>query len=105
MMSEKLDDASYNEGRAAFDTGVSLRSVVEQFLAAETPADEAKTLSAALGFADGLLDQVRTPVWPREVVVEHSDGTVSLFSQVEVIDGTIRARRAGDVFRAETGVR
>jgi hypothetical protein len=37
----------------------------------------------------------------REIVVEHSDGTVSLLANVDHIDGTVRGRRAGDVFREE----
>ncbi len=40
--------------------------------------------------------------WPREVVVEHADGTVSLLANVDLIDGNIRGRRAGDIFREET---
>jgi hypothetical protein len=39
--------------------------------------------------------------WPREVVVENGDGTVSLLADIAVIDGTtVRARRADDVFRS-----
>jgi hypothetical protein len=41
--------------------------------------------------------------WPREVVVEHGDGTVSLLANVAVSEGTVRNRRAGDVFREELG--
>jgi hypothetical protein len=37
--------------------------------------------------------------WPREVVVEHGDGTVSLLANVSFIEGVVRGRRAGDVFR------
>ena len=40
--------------------------------------------------------------WPREVVVDHGDGTVSLFANVSAIDRDreeIRARRASDQFR------
>jgi hypothetical protein len=58
-MDQKLDDASYNEGRAAFATGASIRSIIEQLAAADTPADEVKTMSAAIGFADALLDLLR----------------------------------------------
>ncbi|UPJ65235.1 hypothetical protein [Bradyrhizobium sp. 191] len=39
---------------------------------------------------------------PREVVVDHGDGTVSSLMDakfLEVIDGIVRGRRAGDVFR------
>lgn len=37
--------------------------------------------------------------WPREVVVEHGDGTVSLFQDVDQVDWkAVRGRRAGDVF-------
>ncbi len=38
--------------------------------------------------------------WPREVVVDHGDGTVSLLQDIALVDGKkIRGRRAGDVFR------
>jgi hypothetical protein len=39
--------------------------------------------------------------WPREVVVEHGDGTVSLFAghERDGVDGIIRSRRADDVIR------
>ena len=39
---------------------------------------------------------------PREVVVDHGDGTVSPLMEahfLEVIDGLVRGRRADDVFR------
>ncbi|MBW7968122.1 hypothetical protein [Bradyrhizobium sp. BR 10289] len=39
---------------------------------------------------------------PREVVVDHGDGTVSPLMEakfLELIDGIVRARRAGDVMR------
>ncbi|MBR0962248.1 hypothetical protein [Bradyrhizobium japonicum] len=39
---------------------------------------------------------------PREVVVDHGDGTVSPLMEarfLEVVDGIVRGRRAGDVFR------
>jgi hypothetical protein len=39
--------------------------------------------------------------WPREVVVERDDGTVSLLADASVVDGTVRARRADDVIREE----
>lgn len=39
--------------------------------------------------------------WPREIVVDHGDGTVSLFANAGAGDGVIRPRRAGDVFREE----
>ena len=38
--------------------------------------------------------------WPKEIVVDHGDGTVSLFANVaDAHRSQIRARRAGDVFR------
>ncbi|MET4206856.1 hypothetical protein [Bradyrhizobium sp. LA2.1] len=38
--------------------------------------------------------------WPREVVVDHGDGTVSLLQDVDAIDwAKVRGRRAGDVIR------
>jgi hypothetical protein len=46
-------------------------------------------------------DRGRAPRWPREVVVEHDDGTVSLLADVSVTAGTVRARRAGDRFRED----
>jgi hypothetical protein len=58
-MDQTLDDASYKEGRAAFAAGASIRSIVEECLASDTKLDEAKTFSAALGFADALLDVIR----------------------------------------------
>lgn len=42
--------------------------------------------------------------WPREIVVEHGDGTVSLFQDVDQVDWSqVRGRRAGDVFRGNVG--
>lgn len=61
-MTEKIDDASYDEGRAAFAAGASLRSIVEQCVAAdEANSHEAadKEISGALGFVDALLDMIR----------------------------------------------
>lgn len=58
-MDQKFDEASYNEGRAAFEAGASIRSIVEQCAAAGTPVDDVKTMSAAIGFADALLDVIR----------------------------------------------
>ncbi|MCP1998789.1 hypothetical protein [Nitrobacter winogradskyi] len=38
--------------------------------------------------------------WPREVVVDHGDGTVSLLANVDdLAGGIIRVRRVDDVFR------
>lgn len=38
--------------------------------------------------------------WPREIVVDHGDGTVSLFANVDgAHHSQIRGRRADDVFR------
>ncbi|UGA45961.1 hypothetical protein HU230_0007960 [Bradyrhizobium quebecense] len=38
--------------------------------------------------------------WPREIVVDHGDGTVSLLANVPEIRGAVvRGRRAGDVLR------
>lgn len=68
-MAEKIDDASYAEGRAAFASGASLRSIIESMLAtddAPTTAarrdQEAKAMGRALGFADALLDFIRHPI-------------------------------------------
>ena len=38
--------------------------------------------------------------WPREIVVDHGDGTVSLLANVDMIRGAnVRGRRADDIFR------
>jgi hypothetical protein len=58
-MDQKLDDASYQEGRAAFAAGASIRSIVEQCTNADAPADDLKAMSGAIGFADALLDVLR----------------------------------------------
>jgi hypothetical protein len=39
--------------------------------------------------------------WPKEVVVEHNDGTVSLYSGFAGENDVIRARRAGDIIRED----
>lgn len=63
----KIDEDSYNEGRAAFAAGASLRSIAEQCLTMmDKPGapgpDDIKVFSGALGFADALLDQIRNPL-------------------------------------------
>jgi len=58
-MQHQIDDASYAEGRAAFTSGASLRSIVEQVIAAGDDEPDMKTLSGALGFFDALLDFLR----------------------------------------------
>lgn len=60
-MDQKIDDASYNEGRADFDNGVTLRSVVERVMVADSAPEEAKAFSLALGFLDGVLAALRNP--------------------------------------------
>ena len=60
-MQEKLDEAGYREGRDAFAAGASIRSIVERCEASDTPLDDLKSLSAAIGFADALLDRLRRP--------------------------------------------
>lgn len=59
---DAFDEASYREGRADFTNGLSLRSLVEQYAAAEAQgiAHETKAMSRALGFADALLDKLRS---------------------------------------------
>lgn len=43
--------------------------------------------------------------WPREIAVDHGDGTVSLLQDIAIINGsTVRARRADDVFRKDKPV-
>jgi hypothetical protein len=44
---------------------------------------------------------------PREVIVDHGDGTVSPLMEakfLDVVDGIVRARRAGDVVRKASTV-
>ncbi len=67
-MAEKIDDASYAEGRAAFAAGASLRSIVEQCMASD---DDIKTFSSALGFADAVLDHIRMPQELQALVRAH----------------------------------
>ena len=57
--SEKIDDVTYNDGRAAFESGASLRSIVEALRAADTDIDFNIAMSGALGFADAALDRLR----------------------------------------------
>ncbi len=54
-----IDEASYNEGRAAFRSGASLRSIVEALRSAEADGDFDIAMSGALGFADAALDKLR----------------------------------------------
>jgi hypothetical protein len=70
-MTEVIDDASYAEGRAAFATGASLRSIVEQIAAAKQASDPdaMKAVSGAIGFADALLDMLRGKQAPVHGVV------------------------------------
>lgn len=63
----KLDEQQYEAGRQAFSGGVSIRNVAERFSASgelpgvlEDPDDEIKTMSFAIGFADALLDMLRS---------------------------------------------
>lgn len=59
MADLKIDDASYQEGRASFASGASLREVVE-FICAADVVDEHKVMSSAVGFFDALLDLLRS---------------------------------------------
>lgn len=66
-MPEEIDDAAYEAGKAAFSNGASLRSVVDRLLEriavgqlAVTEDDDVKTASFALGFADALIDRLRS---------------------------------------------
>lgn len=60
----KIDDASYQEGRAAFAAGASLRGIVEQIdaegLDQLDQLDQIKVVSSAIGFFDALLDLLRS---------------------------------------------
>lgn len=58
-MKNDIDDASYNEGRAAFNAGASVRQIVEAFAKADTDVSEAKAVSGALGFLDAAFDRLR----------------------------------------------
>lgn len=55
-----LDPQAYEEGRAAFAAGTTLRAVAERIMAAG-PAEEDKVMSLALGFADELITLLRHP--------------------------------------------
>lgn len=57
--SEKIDDVTYNDGRAAFAAGASLRSIVEAIRTADTDVEFDIAMSGALGFADAALDKLR----------------------------------------------
>lgn len=56
----KIDDASYQEGRAAFMSGATLRDIVDEIDAVGPDAlDEQKVISSTIGFFDALLDHLR----------------------------------------------
>ncbi|RJF70872.1 hypothetical protein D4Q52_14680 [Rhodopseudomonas palustris] len=58
----QIDDASYQEGRAAFARGGSLRAIVDQIAKSDLDdVAEGQIFSGALGFLDGLLDHLREP--------------------------------------------
>ncbi|ETR79326.1 hypothetical protein X566_01500 [Afipia sp. P52-10] len=65
-------EASYAQGRAAFNSGASLRSIVERVVAADNePSSEVAEFSRAIGFADALLDRLRnTSALTKAEVVE-----------------------------------
>jgi hypothetical protein len=52
---------SYEEGRAAFAAGMTLRAAAERMMVS-APADEDKAMSFMLGFADELLLLLRRPL-------------------------------------------
>lgn len=58
-MLKGFDEASYDEGRAAFNAGASLRSMLEAAAQGKDDAADEKAISAILGFADGALDRLR----------------------------------------------
>lgn len=62
-MQDQIDDSSYTEGKAAFASGATLRSILERCAAAKTDAEEIKAFSFAFGFAEGLLDNLRHPIF------------------------------------------
>jgi hypothetical protein len=98
-MADKIDDAKYNEGRADFDNGLSLRTIAKGIAVADTPAEEDAAFSRLLGFADAVLDRLRSVTHAVPLVIENCDGTVSLLATAPIVDGSIRAYRSGDVFR------
>lgn len=68
-MAQKIDDAEYNVGRAAFASGATLRGIVERFDAADRlerddlaagRAEFDRSMSCALGFADATLAAIRS---------------------------------------------
>jgi len=64
-MDEKIDDDSYNAGRALFASGASIRSIIEAHPAAASAEDDPaavaddKTFSTVLGFVDAMFDVLR----------------------------------------------
>lgn len=56
---DEIDDATYNDGRAAFAAGASLRSISESIRTADTDVEFNIAMSGALGFADAALDKLR----------------------------------------------
>ncbi|MET4206857.1 hypothetical protein [Bradyrhizobium sp. LA2.1] len=56
-----IDEPSYQEGRAAFASGASIRSIVMQVQSSIGAGsfDEDKVLSSSIGFVDALLDHLR----------------------------------------------
>jgi hypothetical protein len=59
MPEQEIDEASYQEGRAAFSCGASLRDILEQIFKADTQPDDVKVMSGALGFVDAAFDKLR----------------------------------------------
>lgn len=63
----KIDEEAYEAGKKAFSKGVSLRSLFEEAAKKEAAttdhiqgrAEEEKSISKFLGFADGVLDALR----------------------------------------------
>ncbi len=58
-MDYRFDQASYDEGKAAFTAGATLLNIVGQCVASK-PEDEDRIISGALGFADAFLEHIRS---------------------------------------------
>lgn len=64
-MPEQIDDAAYEAGKVSFIGGVSLRVIVQSVMDRMNAADldrdaDLKTISFALGFADALINRLRS---------------------------------------------
>jgi len=58
-MDPKVLNESYENGRAAFKAGASLRLLIERFAADGGVASEQEAISLGLGFLDAAFDKLR----------------------------------------------